>query len=123
MHKSYDDGFEALKSVDLTIQYGEIFALLGTERRGQDNAHQRHLRHRDTPSGGKITISGYDHEKDFREARALIGLVPQELTTEAFETVWAQINFSRGLFGKGRDDAYLERCCATCRFGTSATTA
>jgi len=108
LNKSYDDGFQALKSVDLTIREGEIFALLGPNGAGKTtliNAICGIV----TPTTGTITVSGYDHEKDFREARALIGLVPQELTTEAFETVWAQVNFSRGLFGKGRDDAYLER--------------
>ncbi len=108
LRKSYADGFEALKSVDLTIREGEIFALLGPNGAGKTtliNAICGIV----TPTTGTITVSGYDHKKDFREARALIGLVPQELTTEAFETVWAQINFSRGLFGKGRDDAYLER--------------
>jgi ABC-2 type transport system ATP-binding protein len=108
LRKSYADGFEALKSVDLTIREGEIFALLGPNGAGKTtliNAICGIV----TPTTGTITVSGYDHEKDFREARALIGLVPQELTTEAFETVWAQVNFSRGLFGKGPDDAYLER--------------
>jgi len=108
LRKSYADGFEALKSVDLTIREGEIFALLGPNGAGKTtliNAICGIV----TPTTGTITVSGYDHEKDFREARTLIGLVPQELTTEAFETVWAQVNFSRGLFGKGPDDAYLER--------------
>jgi ABC-2 type transport system ATP-binding protein len=108
LRKSYADGFEALKSVDLTIREGEIFVLLGPNGAGKTtliNAICGIV----TPTTGTITVSGYDHEKDFREARALIGLVPQELTTEAFETVWAQVNFSRGLFGKGPDDAYLER--------------
>ena len=108
LRKSYADGFEALKSIDLTIREGEIFALLGPNGAGKTtliNAICGIV----TPTSGRITVSGYDHKKDFREARALIGLVPQELTTEAFETVWAQINFSRGLFGKGRDDTYLER--------------
>jgi len=108
LRKSYADGFEALKSVDLTIREGEIFALLGPNGAGKTtliNAICGIV----TPTTGTITVSGYDHEADFREARALIGLVPQELTTEAFETVWAQVNFSRGLFGKGPDDAYLER--------------
>jgi len=108
LSKSYADGFVALKSIDLTIRDGEIFALLGPNGAGKTtliNAICGIV----TPTAGTITVSGYDHEKDFRAARALIGLVPQELTTEAFETVWAQVNFSRGLFGKGPDDAYLER--------------
>jgi len=108
LHKSYDDGFQALKSVDLSIRHGEIFALLGPNGAGKTtliNAICGIV----TPTAGRVMVSGYDHRDDFREARALIGLVPQELTTEAFETVWAQVNFSRGLFGKGRDDAYLEQ--------------
>ena len=108
LHKSYDNGFEALKSIDLSIRHGEIFALLGPNGAGKTtliNAICGIV----TPTSGRITVSGYDHEQDFRKARALIGLVPQELTTEAFETVWAQVNFSRGLFGKGRDDTYVEQ--------------
>jgi ABC-2 type transport system ATP-binding protein len=108
LRKSYADGFQALKSVDLSIRHGEIFALLGPNGAGKTtliNAICGIV----TPTEGRITVSGYDNQEQFREARALIGLVPQELTTEAFETVWAQVNFSRGLFGKGRDDAYLEQ--------------
>jgi ABC-2 type transport system ATP-binding protein len=108
LHKAYDDGFEALKSVDLTIQYGEIFALLGPNGAGKTtliNAICGIV----TPSSGRITVSGYDNQKDYREARALIGLVPQELTTEAFESVWATVSFSRGLFGKPRDDTHIEK--------------
>ncbi|MFP3920986.1 MAG: ABC transporter ATP-binding protein [Dichotomicrobium sp.] len=106
--KSYDDGFQALKGIDLTIRDGEIFALLGPNGAGKTtliNAICGIV----TPTGGRITVSGHDNRDDFRRARSLIGLVPQELTTEAFESVWATVNFSRGLFGKPRDDAHLER--------------
>lgn len=108
LSKSYDDGFQALGSVDLNIRHGEIFALLGPNGAGKTtliNAICGIV----TPSSGRITISGHDNQAEFREARALIGLVPQELTTEAFETVWDTVNFSRGLFGKPRDDAHLEQ--------------
>ncbi len=106
--KSYADGFVALKSIDLTIRDGEIFALLGPNGAGKTtliNAICGIV----TPSSGRITVSGHDNQQDYREARALIGLVPQELTTEAFETVWSTVSFSRGLFGKPRDDAHIER--------------
>ena len=108
LSKSYADGFEALKSVDLTIRDGEIFALLGPNGAGKTTLINV-ICGIVTPSDGQITVSGHDHKKEFRKARALIGLVPQELTTEAFETVWATVNFSRGLFGKPRDDAHIER--------------
>jgi len=108
LRKSYDDGFEALKSIDLSIPHGEIFALLGPNGAGKTtliNAVCGIV----TPTSGRITVGGYDNQSEFRQARSLIGLVPQELTTEAFETVWATVNFSRGLFGKPRDDAHVER--------------
>ncbi len=108
LSKSYADGFQALKSVDLTIRDGEIFALLGPNGAGKTtliNAICGIV----TPSTGQIIVSGYDNQKDYREARGLIGLVPQELTTEAFETVWTTVSFSRGLFGKPRDDKHLEK--------------
>jgi ABC-2 type transport system ATP-binding protein len=108
LSKSYADGFVALKSIDLTIKDGEIFALLGPNGAGKTtliNAICGIV----TPSSGRIMVSGHDNQEDYREARALIGLVPQELTTEAFETVWSTVSFSRGLFGKPRDDKHIER--------------
>jgi len=106
--KRYDDGFQALKSIDLTIREGEIFALLGPNGAGKTTLINT-ICGIVTPTDGQILVSGYDNRQDFRKSRSLIGLVPQELTTEAFETVWATVTFSRGLFGKPRDDAHLEK--------------
>jgi ABC-2 type transport system ATP-binding protein len=119
--KTYGSGLTALSQVDLEIREGEIFALLGPQRRGQDHAHQHRLRHRHATSGrcwwtattSTATIA----------ARAKIGLVPQELSTDAFETVWATVRFSRGLFGRPKMRRTSRRCCAICRCGTSATIA
>ena len=106
--KTYASGFQALKAVDLDIRRGEIFALLGPNGAGKTtlinivcgivNA-----------SEGQVEVDGHDIRRDFRAARALVGLVPQELSTDAFETVWATVRFSRGLFGKPRNDAHLEK--------------
>ena len=106
--KTYASGHVALKSVDLDIRRGEIFALLGPNGAGKTtlisivcgivNA-----------SRGSVTADGHDIVRDFRQARAKIGLVPQELSTDAFETVWSTVRLSRGLFGKPRDDAHLEK--------------
>jgi ABC-2 type transport system ATP-binding protein len=106
--KTYASGFEALKHVDLDIHRGEIFALLGPNGAGKTtlisivcgivNA-----------SAGKVLVDGHDIVRDYRAARGLIGLVPQELSTDTFETVWSTLRFSRGLFGKARDDAHLEK--------------
>ena len=90
------------------------------ERRGQDDAHQHHLRHRQARPGS-VLADGHDIVRDYRAARAKIGLVPQELTTDAFETVWATVKFSRGLFGKAPNPPISRRCCATCRCGTRRT--
>jgi ABC-2 type transport system ATP-binding protein len=106
--KTYAGGFEALKNTNLEIRRGEIFALLGPNGAGKTtlinivcgivNA-----------TGGTITVDGHDIRKDVRAARDLIGLVPQELSTDAFETVWATTVFSRGLFGKAKNHAYCEK--------------
>ena len=106
--KTYKGGLSALKSVDLDIQEGEIFALLGPNGAGKTtliNIVCGIVR----PGGGSVTVAGHDIIGDWRATRSIIGLVPQELSTDAFETVWATVRFSRGLFGKGRDDAYLEK--------------
>ena len=106
--KTYAGGFSALKHIDLEIRRGEIFALLGPNGAGKTtlinivcgivNA-----------SEGAVTVDGHDIVRDFRAARSLIGLVPQELSTDAFETVWSTVSFSRGLFGKSRDAAHVEK--------------
>jgi ABC-2 type transport system ATP-binding protein len=106
--KTYATGFEALKHVDLDIQRGEIFALLGPNGAGKTtlisivcgivNA-----------SSGSVLADGHDIVSEYRAARSKIGLVPQELSTDTFETVWGTLRFSRGLFGKPPDDAHLER--------------
>jgi ABC-2 type transport system ATP-binding protein len=108
LSKTYASGFQALKNINLDIRRGEIFALLGPNGAGKTtligivcgivNA-----------SSGTVTVDGHDHVRDYRAARSLIGLVPQELHTDAFETVWATASFSRGLFGKPADPAYVEK--------------
>ena len=108
LRKAYASGTEALKSVDLDIQRGEIFALLGPNGAGKTTLINI-VCGIVTPSGGTVTVDGRDHATEFRATRSMIGLVPQELTTDAFETVWATVSFSRGLFGKSRDDAKIER--------------
>ena len=106
--KTYASGLVALNGVDLDIRQGEIFALLGPNGAGKTtliNVVCGIVR----PGGGKVAVAGHDIIREWRFTRAVIGLVPQELTTDAFETVWATVNFSRGLFGKRRDPAYLEK--------------
>lgn len=107
LNKVYDNGFRALSAVNLEIKRGEIFALLGPNGAGKTtliNAICGIVR----PSSGTISVSGYDNITDYRKAREAVGLVPQELTTDAFETVWNTVSFSRGLFGKPRNPAYVE---------------
>ena len=106
--KTYASGFEALKNVDLSIRRGEIFALLGPNGAGKTTLISI-ICGIVNPTSGSVTADGHDIRRDYRAARAKIGLVPQELHTDAFETVWATVRFSRGLFGKGPDPAYLER--------------
>ena len=108
LSKTYASGFKALKKIDLQIRRGEIFALLGPNGAGKTtlisivcgivNA-----------SEGRVTVDGHDIAADYRAARSQIGLVPQELTTEAFETVWNTVSFSRGLFGKPANPAHIEK--------------
>jgi ABC-2 type transport system ATP-binding protein len=107
LSKTYATGFTALKHVSLEVRRGEIFALLGPNGAGKTtligivcgivNA-----------SGGRVLVDGHDIVSDYRRARAMIGLVPQELTTNAFETVWATVSFSRGLFGKRANPKHIE---------------
>ncbi len=106
--KTYASGFQALKSVDLDIQRGEIFALLGPNGAGKTTLISI-ICGIVTPSSGTVTADGHDIVHDFRAARAKIGLVPQELSTDAFETVWSTVSFSRGLFGKPANPAYIEK--------------
>jgi ABC-2 type transport system ATP-binding protein len=106
--KRYATGHEALKDVSLEIGRGEIFALLGPNGAGKTTLISI-VCGIVTPSSGSVTIDGYDIQRDYRETRSRIGLVPQELHTDAFETVWATVNFSRGLFGKAPDPAYIEK--------------
>ena len=108
LSKTYAGGFQALKSVDLAIEKGEIFALLGPNGAGKTTLIGITcglVR----MTGGRVTADGHDIQKDFRAARAKIGLVPQEISTDAFETVWDTVKFSRGLFGKPPNPAYLEK--------------
>lgn len=108
LSKTYPDGFQALKGVDLDIRSGEIFALLGPNGAGKTTLISV-ICGIVNPSGGTVHVSGHDIIRDFRAARSLIGLVPQELTVESFESVIATVKFSRGLFGKKRDDAHIEK--------------
>ena len=108
LSKTYASGFRALKNVDLEIRRGEIFALLGPNGAGKTtlisivcgivNATE-----------GKVTVDGHDIVRDYRASRSAIGLVPQELTTDAFESVWNTVSFSRGLFGKPKNPAHIEK--------------
>jgi len=99
LSKRYASGFEALKSINLDIRRGEIFALLGPNGAGKTTLISI-ICGIVNPSEGSVTVDGHDIIRDYRPARAMIGLVPQELTTDAFETVWATVSFSRGLWGK-----------------------
>ena len=107
LRKEYGTGVHALKSVDLDIQRGEIFALLGPNGAGKTTLINI-ICGIVTPSGGEVLIDGRNWQSDYRYARERIGLVPQELTTEAFEPVWRTVTFSRGLFGKPSDPAKIE---------------
>jgi len=107
LHKTYGTGVDALKSIDLDIRRGEIFALLGPNGAGKTTLINI-VCGIVTPTTGEVLVEGRNWQSDFRHARSRIGLVPQELTTEAFETVWNTVSFSRGLFGKPRDDKTIE---------------
>jgi ABC-2 type transport system ATP-binding protein len=106
--KTYKSGFQALKAVDLQIKRGEIFALLGPNGAGKTTLISI-ICGIVNPTGGTVLADGHDIIRDFRAARMKIGLVPQELSTDMFETVWDTVNFSRGLFGKAPNPAYLEK--------------
>ena len=108
LSKTYAGGFQALKDVSLTIEKGEIFALLGPNGAGKTTLIGITCGIVN-PTSGRVLADGHDVVKDYRAARQKIGLVPQELSTDAFETVWATVNFSRGLFGKPPNKAYVEQ--------------
>ncbi|KFE66969.1 ABC transporter ATP-binding protein [Hyalangium minutum] len=106
--KTYASGLHALKNINLEIRRGEIFALLGPNGAGKTTLISI-ICGIVTPTSGKVLANGHDIQRDYRSARTEIGLVPQELTTDAFETVWATVSFSRGLFGKAPNPAYVEK--------------
>jgi ABC-2 type transport system ATP-binding protein len=106
--KTYASGLHALKSIDLEISKGEIFALLGPNGAGKTTLISI-VCGIVTPTKGSVTVDGKDIVRDYRAARSKIGLVPQELTTDAFETVWATVSFSRGLFGYAPNPAHIEK--------------
>jgi ABC-2 type transport system ATP-binding protein len=108
LSKTYASGFRALKNINLEIRRGEIFALLGPNGAGKTTLIGT-ICGTINPSEGQIRVDGHDNIKEYRATRSLIGLVPQELTTDAFETVWATVSFSRGLFGKPRNPAHIEK--------------
>src|SRR6187401_1252412 len=108
LSKSYASGFKALSDIDLDIRRGEIFALLGPNGAGKTTLIGI-ICGILVPTQGQVTVDGHDIIKDYRAARSLIGLVPQELHTDAFETVWATVSFSRGLFGKPKNPAHIEK--------------
>ena len=108
LSKSYASGFRALKGINLDIRRGEIFALLGPNGAGKTTLIGI-ICGILVPTEGKVTVGGHDIITDYRAARSLIGLVPQELHTDAFESVWATVSFSRGLFNRPRNPAYIEK--------------
>ncbi|MCA1400310.1 ABC transporter ATP-binding protein [Bradyrhizobium sp. BRP56] len=108
LSKTYGSGFKALKGINLDIVKGEIFALLGPNGAGKTTLISI-ICGIANPSEGRITIGGHDIIADYRAARSMIGLVPQELHTDAFESVWATVSFSRGLFGKPKNPAHIEK--------------
>ena len=108
LSKTYASGYDALRHVNLEIRKGEIFALLGPNGAGKTTLINI-ICGIVTPSSGKVLVGGHDIIPDYRATRSMIGLVPQELTTDAFETVWATVSFSRGLFGKSDNPAHIEK--------------
>jgi ABC-2 type transport system ATP-binding protein len=108
LSKTYGTGFKALKNINLEIRRGEIFALLGPNGAGKTTLISI-ICGIANPTSGSISVDGHDIIKSYRAARSLIGLVPQELHTDAFESVWATVSFSRGLFGKPKNPAHIEK--------------
>jgi ABC-2 type transport system ATP-binding protein len=107
LRKTYEGGFEALKGITLAARAGEILALLGPNGAGKTTLIST-VCGLTVPTGGRARVAGHDILRDYRSARALIGLVPQEIALEPFQKVWDAVRFSRGLFGLPRDDAHLE---------------
>src|SRR6201991_4685953 len=108
LSKTYGSGFKALKGINLDINRGEIFALLGPNGAGKTTLIST-ICGIANPTSGSISVGGHDIRNDYRAARSMIGLVPQEIHTDAFETVWATVSFSRGLFGKPKNPAHIEK--------------
>ncbi|MEI4483801.1 MULTISPECIES: ABC transporter ATP-binding protein [unclassified Phyllobacterium] len=108
VNKTYESGFQALKNINLEIRHGEIFALLGPNGAGKTTLISI-ICGIVNPTSGTILADGHDIIKEYRASRTKIGLVPQELTTDSFETVWATVSFSRGLFGKPANPAHIEK--------------
>jgi ABC-2 type transport system ATP-binding protein len=108
LSKTYASGFQALKGIDLNIRRGEIFALLGPNGAGKTTLIGI-ICGIVNPTQGTVTVAGHDIIKNYRTTRSLIGLVPQELTTDAFDSVWGTVTFSRGLFGKRPNSAHIEK--------------
>lgn len=108
LSKTYASGFQALKPIDLDIRKGEIFALLGPNGAGKTTLISI-VCGIVNPTAGRVLADGHDVVRDYRAARTKIGLVPQELTTDSFETVWNTVSFSRGLFGRSPDPAHIEK--------------
>lgn len=106
--KTYSNGFEALKGINLDVEKGEILALLGPNGAGKTTLISI-ICGIANPSGGRVLVAGHDVVKDFRATRGMIGLVPQELTTDQFETVFNTVSFSRGLHGKKANPAHIEK--------------
>src|ERR1700748_3107354 len=107
LFKTYASGLVALKDINLEIRRGEIFALLGPNGAGKTTLINV-ICGIVTPGAGTVLVDGHDIVSDYRAARSIVGLVPQELTMEVFETVWGTVTFSRGLFGCPRNSAYVE---------------
>jgi ABC-2 type transport system ATP-binding protein len=108
LSKVYDNGFQALKGINLEIERGEILALLGPNGAGKTTLISA-ITGIVSASSGTVTVDGHDNVKNYRQARQLIGLVPQELTLSSFETVWNTVRFTRGLYGAKTDNAYLQQ--------------
>jgi ABC-2 type transport system ATP-binding protein len=108
LSKTYASGFEALKNINLDIRRGEIFALLGPNGAGKTTLIST-ICGIVNPTAGSVTVDGHNIITDYRAARSMIGLVPQELTTDAFESVWGTVSFSRGLFGKPANPGHIEK--------------